>query len=550
MMKKQVFSFLGAALLMTACAIRNDIPYPIIEADILSMEVDGQRAASTGGSTQATISTKDQTVTIYVADTVDITNLRITKLSFTEEAQLLPDSTQCKDYGKFPKESFESLSELSATANSRMDFSKPVKFTLRTYQDYVWTVTVNQILEREFALENQIGQPVIDETTHQVIIYVAPEQSLEAIQVTTFNLGGEHGSVSPDPTTYEKFDFSEPVTFAVRRGWEEVSTDWTVFVQHASDSQMGSEATIFPMTTSALLSGNVQSGKSLTIEYKLKNASRWTTLSSDAIMVKGTKYSATLSGLSAASNYNVRVTVGDTQGSEQSFTTTQATALENGSLENWHKVNEQWNPWEEGGTSFWNTGNKGTAIIGSSVTTPVTESVSGKAAKLASRYVALKGLAAGNLFTGDFALSGLNGILTLGRDFSAFPTSLTAYCKYTTSKITRVDSKYESLKGQNDMCHIYIALTTEKVIINTANGDAFDKDGSMVVAYGEYISDQDVTGTETNNYKKIDIPLEYKQTGVNPKYIIIVCSASRYGDFFTGGESSILWLDELKLNYE
>lgn len=550
MMKKQIIPFLCFVFLICSCAIKNDIPYPIIEAEILSMEVEGQCASPSGGSTQTAINKKERTVTLYVDDTVDLANLKINRLTFTEEALLHPDSTVCQNYHKFPQTGFESLDDLPVSTNSRMNFTNPVKFTLSTYQDYLWTVTVKQILERDFELQNQVGKPVIDETSRQVIIYVAEEQPLNAIKVSKFDLGGEHGSVEPDPMASPTFDFSSPVSFQVRRGWEEVYTKWTVFVQHVASGSQSSEATIFPMATSALLSGSVQSGKSVSIEYKKKSATSWTSLSSAYITVKGTSYSATLSGLSVGTNYNLRVNVGSETGTEQSFTTTQAVTLENGSLEDWNQVGNQWNPWSSGGNSFWNTGNKGTAIIGASVTTPVSESVSGKAALLASRYVALKGLAAGNLFTGDFQLSGLNGILTLGREFTSFPTSLTFYCKYITSKITRTVSRYESLKGEDDMCHIYIALTTDKVIINTANEDAFDKDGSSVIAYGEFISNKDVSGTEVNGYKKIDIPLEYKKKGVAPKYIIIVCTSSRYGDFFTGGEESKLWLDEMRLNYE
>ncbi len=100
------------------------------------------------------------------------------------------------------------------------------------------------------------------------------------------------------------------------------------------------------------------------------------------------------------------------------------------------------------------------------------------------------------------------------------------------------------------MCHVYIALTTEKVTINTAKEDVFDKEASSVVAYGEFISSENVSGSEANGYKQVDIPLEYRYTDRTPKYIIIVCSASRYGDFFTGGDASKLWLDEMELVYE
>ena len=80
MMKKQIIPFLCFVFLICSCAIKNDIPYPIIEAEILSMEVEGQCASPSGGSTQAAINKKERTVTLYVDDTVDLANLKINRL--------------------------------------------------------------------------------------------------------------------------------------------------------------------------------------------------------------------------------------------------------------------------------------------------------------------------------------------------------------------------------------------------------------------------------------------------------------------------------------
>lgn len=79
MINKLIYMLYCTAVL-TSCAIRNDIPYPIEEANIVSFEVEGQRAETEGGNAQATINTKDRSVTLFVNDAVDISNLKITKL--------------------------------------------------------------------------------------------------------------------------------------------------------------------------------------------------------------------------------------------------------------------------------------------------------------------------------------------------------------------------------------------------------------------------------------------------------------------------------------
>ena len=65
------------------------------------------------------------------------------------------------------------------------------------------------------------------------------------------------------------------------------------------------------------------------------------------------------------------------------------------------------------------------------------------------------------------------------------------------------------------------------------------------IAYGEFIS-----GQSTTSYKQVEIPLEYRATNRTPKYIVIVAAASKYGDYFIGGEGSTLWIDEMELVYE
>ena len=51
-------------------------------------------------------------------------------------------------------------------------------------------------------------------------------------------------------------------------------------------------------------------------------------------------------------------------------------------------------------------------------------------------------------------------------------------------------------------------------------------------------------------YTPFEINLEYRATDRRPRYAVIVSSASKYGDFFTGGEGSVLCVDDFKLHYD
>lgn len=535
--------------ILSSCAIENDIPYPIVEASIESMTVEGQRGADENTFTAATINKSARTVTLYVNDGVDISRLQILSLKTTSGAELLADSAACENYAKFPTTGFASLDSIPLSSNTRVNFTNPVTFTLRTYQDYQWKVTVNQIIQRDIDVEGMTGC-VIDADTRSVIIYVNPDDTdLTNLNVKKMNLGGEYGRVTPDPTLQK--DYSKPSTFNVSCSWEEFSYEWTVYVYPDSNESGSSSAEAFAMTTRATVTGNVQSGKTPTVEYRKESETSWSTVPSADVSTSGNTFSATLTGLSASTTYKYRISVDGSAGSEQTFTTAAATPLENGAMEEWSQDGKQWNPWRAGNDSFWGTGNPGAAAFIGNLTTPTDESVKGQAALLETKNAIIK-LGAGNIFTGDFALDGLNGLLHFGRPFTAFPTALRLNYKYTSATIDMIGDNVgdlASLKGQPDMFQVYIALSDKsepyEIRNDPKNRHLFDPNDENIIAYGEYTSSETVT-----SYQQLEIPLEYRATNRTPKYIIIVASSSKYGDYYIGGVGSKLWLDEMELVYE
>lgn len=550
MIKKTIY-FLACLLLVSACKIENDIPYPIVEGSITAFETEGQCDASGNSSTQTTINKTDRTVTLYVDDTVDLTQLRITKLTVSNDATLVIEPSVCNNYEKFPTTGFESLDQLPVSSDTRVNFSKTVELILHTYQDYEWKINVTQIINREIILENQIGNAIVDDINRNVIVYIAQEQPLDKIKVTSFDLGGPHGNVAPDPTASETFDFSKPVTFQVQQGWEETSQTWTVYVYH-SDEEASNEANVFARATSATLSGSVQSGKQPTIEYKKENESNWNTVSENDIEIKGTSYTATLKGLEPGTTYQYCIKISGSTDHNSTFTTAPATPLTDGSFDNWNQDGKLWNPWSTGSESFWDTGNKGAITISDSNSIPTNETCngSGQAASLESKYLVLK-FASGNIFTGSYVKTvGTNGVLSFGQPFTSFPSKLRINYKYTSATIDKIgEDALAYLKGRPDSCHIYIALTDwdEPLEIRTRPSERqlFDKNDSHVIAFAEYIG-----GNSDTQYQQKDLVLNYRYTDRTPKYILVVASASKYGDYFTGGVGSKLLIDNFELIYE
>ena len=58
------------------------------------------------------------------------------------------------------------------------------------------------------------------------------------------------------------------------------------------------------------------------------------------------------------------------------------------------------------------------------------------------------------------------------------------------------------------------------------------------------------SGKSVTEYTPFTLELEYRDTDRIPTYIVVVASASKYGDYFTGGDGSVLFLDDFTLEYD
>ena len=154
------------------------------------------------------------------------------------------------------------------------------------------------------------------------------------------------------------------------------------------------------------------------------------------------------------------------------------------------------------------------------------------------------------MYVGNYLRTeGTNGVLNFGKPFSERPTRLKGYFKYTSATIDKSNSELAHLIGQPDTCQIYIALGdwSEPLEIRTKPSDRkiFDKNDPHVIAYAELSSGESVL-----EYTPFTLELEYRATNRIPTYIVVVASASKYGDFFTGGDGSVLFIDDFSLEYD
>lgn len=533
-------------LILGGC-ITNDIPFPIVEAKITALETENMVAP-------VRVNGNDHTVSVTVGDSVDITKLRLTRLLYTDAASLSFADSRYANKEKFPAKSFASLKDLPLSADTRVDLSSPLEMKLSTYQDYYWTISATQKIDRSVMMDGQVGNAVIDPVNRSVVVYVSRKYPLNALHVSEFTLGGEHGSVVPDPTDKEAypngFDFRDNSQFYVKHAWEATFHEWKVLVYPTDEdpSDMLS-ASPFARTVSASIAVKGIAEEPV-VEYQKAGDTSWTKSNVTISKASVSEYIADIEHLLPASKYNYRVNNGKAVGS---FTTTEAIPLPNGSLDNWHKDGKLWIPNAEGAEAFWDTGNKGATTISESNSCPTNDTWDGKgqAACLESKYLVLK-FAAGNLFSGKYLRTdGTNGVLEFGKPFDAFPTKLRFRYKYRGSTINRIgDEDMEYLKGQSDIGTVYILLTDwpEPFVIKTRKSERSLLDvenDEHIIAYSKM-----ETSETTTTYKEYTLPIDYRVKNRKPKYIVVVASSSKYGDYFVGGDSSCMWIDDMELLYE
>lgn len=328
----------------------------------------------------------------------------------------------------------------------------------------------------------------------------------------------------------------------------------------------------------AYLTGNVVTSKDeltpakMKFQYRKKDVGEWT----DAVAtLNGETYEGKVVDLTPETTYEYRMVYGEEQfvTEVQEFTTEAAIALHNGSFEDWNKgTGDYKNTWfadvagsADFNKSFWDSGNIGTstgmaALLGAKNPTSPEETIvhsSGKSAKLASTYVVIQ-FAAGNIYTGNYQetiMSPMGARINFGQPFTARPMALHGWIQYTPGEVNRGED--ENLPsdatlhlGDTDQNAVYIALSDKGAPYEVNNGAKqfidFDNDPN-IIAYGELPQEECVA---TDGWKEVNIPLVYRSLDRKPTHIIIVMSASKYGDYFVGSDSSVMYVDDFELIYD
>lgn len=294
----------------------------------------------------------------------------------------------------------------------------------------------------------------------------------------------------------------------------------------------------------------------LGLEYSTDQVS-WTPVAVGQVTFNeaGKSIQARITGLSPATTYYYR-TVSNTfiSGDIKSFTTEPEIQVPYLNFNTWFKSGKSWYL----GVSenkLWDSGNEGANTM--SEKNPTAPDYNNKVAaegNEASAYLETKVvfgvMAAGNLYTGDFVkavvdLSNPGAQLDFGIPYNGRPTSLTGYYKYQPVNVSQT-SRPNVSKGSLDSCHVYVALFadwTSAFRVNTQTGTFVNL--KEAIAFGEMKDSRSMS-----EFEKFEFEIKYRDQTRIPTYILIVATSSKYGDYFTGGEGSKLWIDEFSLGFD
>lgn len=365
----------------------------------------------------------------------------------------------------------------------------------------------------------------------------------------------EEGSVE---TTIEAVDAEGKSRVAV---WNVVASNATVKTSETKPYEV--------WTSKATLHGEILREILFTpkFRYRVKGEQEWTTVDAD---LSENSFSKEITGLTPGMTYEYQAMDGEQASSVTcEFMTETKFQPENAGFE-YTSGSSPILIYGDKQSMWWDTGNHGSATMKKNVTTPDTsvKHSGNQSILLSSQFVGVLGIgkfAAGNLFAGKYLKTdGTDGVLGWGRPCTSRPKALKLWVRYEPGTVDNGGSHIAN--GVTDQGIIYVAVgdwagqaaegETWPFVVKTKDQTLFTTEkgtysGDGIIAYGEEIFTE--AYKEGTNLKELTIELDYNNYGGDqrkPTSIIIVASASRYGDYFEGSGASKMWLDDMELIYE
>ena len=153
---KYILAFSLVLALAVSC-FPNDMSLPRVLAQFTKLEVEG--------GLETVINPENRTVSIVVDEQVEMGALVVKTVELNEKANF--------KNGSFP---------------DVLDLSSPMEVMLSMYQDYDWTISATQPVQRYVRCTNQIGEAEFDLENKVAKVYVSQSQRLDELEILDMKL--------------------------------------------------------------------------------------------------------------------------------------------------------------------------------------------------------------------------------------------------------------------------------------------------------------------------------------------------------------------------
>ena len=591
MTKKILYTLLFVTATTLSSCIKNDLPKPVVDLYIATLDVEG-----TNGD--ITLDRSTYTATIPLAEETNIEAVKFN--SITYGADVVTNVSYEAD---------ESQIVVSKDLNNRIvNMVDPEYITLSYFQSYEWKIVASQTINRIWTVDGQIGATEWDLEGHRATIKRRQDYPLGDVKTTAVRFGPrptyDYPEIAQMPTDFDNSEKSRNITVSAHNR----STIWELIIV-PTEVALDFEYVAAGANIIWIKAANID-GASIQFAYRKRNTEEWLRVKDEWYAADSknpyNRYEegfvkAVIRGLEPNSEYEVIGYADEKQSDIKVVKTSTLYQMPNSQMEEWAKFSNNreelfkgeagpcWYPFSSVQDMFWATGNPGGTSLGEkfNLTYPVYKSVNPDnvpedstgevSAYMGSQNVLGMKFAAGNLFVGYYGETlGTNAKIYFGRmiDQNIKPVAVRFKVKYSRGGINwiTVNNKYQTAStgteyhigskqikivgGQPDVAKVFFCLTdwSEPHCVYSADESTFfdPRTAAGVCGLGYFDSDYnpEMVADHTNIWHTMTLPIEYTDPEVVPSCLLLTFTCSGYGDYFTGSSESWMYVDDIELLYD
>lgn len=304
------------------------------------------------------------------------------------------------------------------------------------------------------------------------------------------------------------------------------------------------------------------------VEYRVKGTENWNTVeAADGVYTIAPEWEESTNdagltiytvkagtGIYAGNVYEFRINGEILAGAD--YTAAEGDVIPNGDMSAW-SVKSGSLPYPNAeGENFWDSGNNSFAKL-------CQQDPEGVAC-LKANMVFGAVFAPGNMYTGDFVMSGLSGTASFGKvyDWTARPSALKVSYKANVGLIDKIGSSDPDgslYEGKQDITRIYAVVVDWTAQHSVSSGltepaGMWDPATANSVEEGKIIGYASLNITENQaDFTDVEIPFVWYDTSAKPTEgnysVVISCATSNRGDYLTGCSTNELWVDDFEWVY-